>query len=351
MSTTTESSSGTPQDSSNGTLVPAYWNTYANALATSMGTSPVDAPIQDGTTSGEWDTSQGLASAVGGQDMHALQFAGAEVQPAISGSAVALEQGGGGSGTWASHPSAIGYRRQGYTTGGSHGGSGSMTVTIAAVAPEFDSGMNSGTDQDEMERLNNFGQGAEENPTVAQSQPIARAVQQTAVVGPGGEPLFVPGPTEANVGNSMGVGGYMGNQMIKENAGILGLLGILPPGVAGSGQANRSSPYSSALTPPPSGLKSRSLGNGDGLTRGGGPQTPPPPVTSPTAPVEQAPGSQIDPGQPATPDDVGDPSTASTSPAGSGDNGPQIAGRLQPNRARLPRRHSGAGGRFRAEHG
>ena len=80
--------------------------------------------------------------------------------------------GGGGSGIWASHPSAIGYRPQGYTTGGSHGGSG--TITIAAVAPEFDSGMNSGADQDEMERLLNFGQGAEENPTVAQSQPISR---------------------------------------------------------------------------------------------------------------------------------------------------------------------------------
>ena len=86
-----------------------------------------------------------------------------------------------------------------------------------------------------MERLNNFGQGAEENPTVAQSQPIARAVQQTAVVGPGGEPLFVPGPTEANVGNSMGVGGYMGNQMIKENAGILAFFGLLPPGAGGGG--------------------------------------------------------------------------------------------------------------------
>ena len=159
LSTTTESTSGTPQDSSNGTLIPAYWNTYANALATSMGTSPLDAPIQNGTTSGEWDTSQGLASAVGGQDMRALQFTGAEVQPAISGSAVALEQGGGGSGIWASHPSAIGYRRQGYTTGGSHGGSGSGTITIAAVAPEFDSGMNAGTGQDEVERLGNFGGG------------------------------------------------------------------------------------------------------------------------------------------------------------------------------------------------
>ena len=39
----------------------------------------------------------------------------------------------GGSGIWASHPSAIGYRRQGYTTGGSHGGSGSGTITRREV--------------------------------------------------------------------------------------------------------------------------------------------------------------------------------------------------------------------------
>ena len=164
--TSTGTTSGDPRDTSNGTLIPAYWDTYAVGLATSMGTSPLDAPIQDGTTTGEWDTSKNLVSALGGQDMHALQFTGAEVQPALSGSAIVLEQGAGGSGTWVSHPSAIGYRRQGYVTSGSHGGSGSTTITIAAVAPEFDSGMNIGADQDETERLLNFSQGAEENPTV-----------------------------------------------------------------------------------------------------------------------------------------------------------------------------------------
>ena len=171
---------------------------------------------------------------------------------------------------------------------------------------EFDSGMNAGTGQDEVQRIGNFGQGAEENPTVAQSQPTSRAVQQTAVVGPGGAPLSVPGaPPAANLGNSMNVGGLTGYDLMMENAGILDALGILPPGVGGgSGSANRSSPYSSALTPPPSGMKSRSLGNGDGLTRGGDPQTPPRAGgRSPTAPVEQAPGSQIDPGQSAGADD------------------------------------------------
>jgi hypothetical protein len=137
----------------------------------------------------------------------ALQFTGSEVQPALSGSAIVLKQGGGGRGILTSHPSAIGYRRQGHVTGGSHGGSGSMTVTIAAVAPEFDSAMNSGADQDETERLDNFGQGAEENPTVAQSQPTSRAQEQvngmTARAGgfsaagmpgssPGQEPTWTP---------------------------------------------------------------------------------------------------------------------------------------------------------------
>ena len=184
--TSTGTTSGDPRDTSNGTLIPAYWDTYAVGLATSMGTSPLDAPIQDGTTTGEWDTSKNLVSALGGQDMHALQFTGSEVQPALSGSAIVLEQGAGGSGTWVSHPSAIGYRRQGYVTSGSHGGSGSTTITIAAVAPEFDSGMNIGADQDETERLLNFSQGAEENPTVAQTQPTSRAVQQVSGISSGG---------------------------------------------------------------------------------------------------------------------------------------------------------------------
>ncbi len=130
-----------------------------------MGSSPLGSPIQDGTTLREWDTSQGLVSALGGQDMHALQFAGAEIQPALSGSAIVLEQDVGGSGTWVSRPSAIGYRRAGLYRGGGSGsggggsGSGGSYIALAAVAPEFDSGMNQGTDQDEMERITNFSQG------------------------------------------------------------------------------------------------------------------------------------------------------------------------------------------------
>ena len=66
---------------------------------------------------------------------------------------------------------------------------------------------------------------------MGQSQPTSRAAQQTAVVGPGGEPLFTPeGPTTSNVGNSMNVGGYTGYALVQQFAWILGPLGFLPPG-------------------------------------------------------------------------------------------------------------------------
>ena len=110
-----------------GGVIPAYWDTSATELAKTVGSSSPNSPIQDGTSDVPWDTSQGLVSALGGQDMHALQSTGAEIQPALSGSSIALEEGGGGSGTWASHPSAIGYRRQGYLP---HSGSGAGSSTV-----------------------------------------------------------------------------------------------------------------------------------------------------------------------------------------------------------------------------
>ena len=303
--TSISSSGGDPKDSLNGTLIPAYWDTYAQALATSLGSSPVNAPVQDGTTSGEWDTDQGLVSAIGGQDMHALQFTGSEIQPGISGSAVVIKQGGGGSSIWASHPSAIGYRRQGYVNTGSHGGGGSgATITIDAVAPEFDSGMNVGTDGEEMERLVNFNQGAEENPTVAQAQPTSRAVQQTAVVGPGGAPLSVPGaPPAANLGNSMNVGGLTGYDLMMENAGILDALGILPPGLGGGGIGGGGgngpigqSPFSNQMGP-------ASPGRSPGQT------VPRPPATDPKPPPLYPPDYVPGPGQYSTANED-DPSLA-----------------------------------------
>lgn len=152
--------------------------------------------IHDGTSTAGMDTSKGLVSALGGQDMHPMQFIGAEIQPVQSGSSIALqEQGGWGLRTWASHPSAIGYRRRGQFGGGvggsgsgGGGGSGSSVVVIPAVSPEFDSGMNDGTDGQELERLENFYSGAEENPTSAQSAPTPRAEQQVSGAGAAGGP-------------------------------------------------------------------------------------------------------------------------------------------------------------------
>ena len=61
------------------------------------------------------------------------------------------------------------------------GGGGGFT-TLTAVSPEFDSGMNEGTDGEELERLQNFYNGTEENPTAAQSAPTPRAEQQVNAV-------------------------------------------------------------------------------------------------------------------------------------------------------------------------
>jgi hypothetical protein len=173
-----------------------------------MGMMGGNTAIHDGTSTAGMDTSKGLVSALGGQDMHPMQFTGAEIQPVQSGSSIALqEQGGWGLRTWASHHSAIGYRRRGQFGGGvggsgsgGGGGSGSSVVVIPAVSPEFDSGMNDGTDGQELERLENFYSGAEENPTSAQSAPTPRAEQQ--VVGVNGDGN-VPGNADGG-GSSYG---------------------------------------------------------------------------------------------------------------------------------------------------
>ena len=237
--TSASDSGGTLENPSNGTLIPAYWDTYAIGLAAKMGTSPLDCAEPGRDDIGRVGHEPGFGFGPG-RSGHARPSVHRRRGPAaLSGSAIVLEQNVGGSGTWVSHPSAIGYRRAGLYrasgggsgSGGGGSGSGGSYIAIAAVAPEFDSGMNQGTDQDEMERLENFSQGAQENPTVAQSQPTSRAVQQTAVVGPGGEPLFTPeGPTTSNVGNSMNVGGYTGYALVQQFAWILGPLGFLPPG-------------------------------------------------------------------------------------------------------------------------
>jgi hypothetical protein len=127
--------------------------------------------------------------------------------------AMVVEKGWSGASpitSWVSHPSAIGYRLQGVVSagsgsGGGGGGSGSGsggggTITIAAVSPDFDSGMNDGTDGQELERVANFYTGTEENPTSAQSAPTPRSEQDIANGVPPGNPIAVPIPERGTGG-------------------------------------------------------------------------------------------------------------------------------------------------------
>jgi hypothetical protein len=145
--------------------------------------------------------------------LNALKFVGAEIHVGANGAnnAMVVDEGWSGAGpitSWVSHPSAIGYRLQGVDSagsgsGGGGGGSGSGsggggTITIAAVSPDFDSGMNDGTDGQELERVANFYTGTEENPTSAQSAPTPRAEQDISNGVPPGNPNDVPTSTKGS---------------------------------------------------------------------------------------------------------------------------------------------------------
>ena len=96
--------------------------TKAEVGAEHAGGYPVNSAIHDATSPPAWDIGQGLDSALGGQDVHALRSNGAEILPMVvsSGSMMILAETSDASrGTtdetnWVSHPSGIGYRRAGY---------------------------------------------------------------------------------------------------------------------------------------------------------------------------------------------------------------------------------------------
>ena len=60
-------------------------DTAGNSTAENLGTFPSNGAVHDGTSTPALDVSQGLVSALGGQDVHPLEFAGAEIMPAVSG--------------------------------------------------------------------------------------------------------------------------------------------------------------------------------------------------------------------------------------------------------------------------
>ena len=106
-------------------------------VADLVGTSPMASAEHMGTSPNSLDTGSGLLSALGGADVHAMSFVGAEIMPAenAGGTGVSLEesfQSGSEPTNWVSHPSGIGYRRNspGITTWtGSGSGSTSSTGT------------------------------------------------------------------------------------------------------------------------------------------------------------------------------------------------------------------------------
>ena len=84
--------------------------------AQEAGGYPFLTAVHDGTSPPQWDTANGIDSALGGQDMHPLMFTGAAILPMISsdGSRVILAEtssasrGSTNETSWLSHPSAIG---------------------------------------------------------------------------------------------------------------------------------------------------------------------------------------------------------------------------------------------------
>ena len=95
-----------------------------SGVAESVGSFPLPrgsaagGAIHDGTTQPALDTSDGLVSAIAGQDLHAIEFSGAEIGITVSGTSINLEEENeadpeDGSTPWVSHPATIGYSREG----------------------------------------------------------------------------------------------------------------------------------------------------------------------------------------------------------------------------------------------
>ncbi len=231
---------------------------------------PILSGVHDGTSPPQWDTEHGLDSALGGQDTHPLKFTGAPILPMISGDGSKMilaetsdaSRGSTDESSWLSHPSAIGYRRP-----GNYAASSSGYVTVHEVAPGFGSGMNDGSSAQEMTRISNFYNGAEENPTAAQSAPTPRVEQ---VVGgfvssggganPGGGGGSIGGrdgqrtngngnepPLRANINPQTGIGHYWTTPWL-----LSWLLGLdTPDPNAGNGAPNVPPPPAPPDVPPP----------------------------------------------------------------------------------------------------
>ncbi len=320
-----------------------------NSVADESGSYDTYHAVHDGANEPVLDSRKGLVSAVGGQDANAMEFVGPEVHVAqdATGTAMVIDEGWSGASpitSWVSHPSAIGYRRQCALTIGS--GSGAHTLTIEAVAPEFDSGMNDGTDGQELERVANFYTGAKRTRPRRSRRRRRGPGSRRAGWAPGGSPSM-GGITDPSSGKeptwTPAFNPYSGHGNYNPFAGWAwpsfwpfdggddgGTGGI--PNADGSG----TDPDGAALTMLP-GYPGTSPGSQGGLPGGG---TGPPPLyppdheivpgkwsnsnepdqpasdpsTTPATPPPEDGGSQVNPAQPAPQQDAGGTDAAGAEP-------------------------------------
>ena len=165
-------------------------------VAGQLGGSPDGSAEHLGTSPNSLDTSSGLMSAMGGEGVHAMSFAGSEILPTANpaGTSLWLEESnqyGQTPTNWVSHPSGIGYRRSspGVTTSGSGSGSGTTGAPIPGNPVMMDTGMSDAGTPAELSRIsNNFITGGNENPTAMQPGPISKAEQSAMPITPTGSP-------------------------------------------------------------------------------------------------------------------------------------------------------------------
>ena len=147
-----------------------------------------------GTTPNGVDNESGLLSALGGVAMHPIAFAGAEILPAIdtAENGVWLEENnqyGQTPTNWISHPSGIGYRR---AAPGVASSSGHAAIPPSSGnQPTMDSGLADGDNDEEVNRLENFDSGGNDNTTSPQAGPTSRADQLAMDFAPGGSPAII----------------------------------------------------------------------------------------------------------------------------------------------------------------
>jgi hypothetical protein len=160
-----------------------------SAVAEQVGGYPGTGAIHDGTTQPDLDMGDGLVSALGGQNVHAIEFDGAEIQAAVNGTGTGVvlqEVGASSTESWVSHPSVMGYQRVPPTI---------SETTNPTESPVMDSGFSAGGSiEGALDQLENFYGGTQQNPTAAQSAPTPRAVEQTSGMGGSGG-----GPSTAGI--------------------------------------------------------------------------------------------------------------------------------------------------------